>query len=59
MRIHGRCHCGFIAYEAEIDPEKVMICHCTDCQTLRRCQGRPSGPPPSRAREGSGCFRAR
>jgi hypothetical protein len=34
MRIEGRCHCGFITYEAEVDPEKVMICHCTDCQTL-------------------------
>jgi hypothetical protein len=34
MRIDGRCHCGFISYEAEIDPEEVMICHCTDCQTL-------------------------
>jgi hypothetical protein len=34
MKIDGRCHCGFITYEAEIDPEKVMICHCTDCQTL-------------------------
>ena len=34
MKIDGRCHCGFVAYEAEIDPEKVMICHCTDCQTL-------------------------
>jgi len=34
MKIDGRCHCGFIAYEADIDPEKVMICHCTDCQTL-------------------------
>ena len=34
MRIDGRCHCGFITYEAEIDPEKVIICHCTDCQTL-------------------------
>jgi hypothetical protein len=34
MKIDGRCHCGFIAYEAEIDPEKVAICHCTDCQTL-------------------------
>lgn len=34
MQIDGRCHCGFISYEAEIDPEKVMICHCTDCQTL-------------------------
>jgi hypothetical protein len=34
MKIDGRCHCGYIAYEAEIDPEKVVICHCTDCQTL-------------------------
>ncbi len=34
MRIDGRCHCGFITYEADIDPERVIICHCTDCQTL-------------------------
>jgi hypothetical protein len=34
MKIDGRCHCGYIIYEAEIDPEKVMICHCADCQTL-------------------------
>jgi hypothetical protein len=34
MKIDGGCHCGEIAYEAEIDPEKVGICHCTDCQTL-------------------------
>jgi hypothetical protein len=34
MKIDGRCHCGYITYEAEIDPEKVMICHCADCQTL-------------------------
>ncbi|MDE0175815.1 MAG: GFA family protein [Defluviicoccus sp.] len=34
MKIDGRCHCGSIAYEAEIDPEKVRICHCTDCQRL-------------------------
>src|SRR6266480_1237003 len=34
MKIDGRCHCGYITYEAEIDPEKVVICHCTDCQTL-------------------------
>jgi hypothetical protein len=33
MKIDGRCHCGKISYEAEIDPEKVIICHCTDCQT--------------------------
>ena len=34
MIIDGGCHCGAIAYEAEIDPEMVSICHCTDCQTL-------------------------
>ena len=34
MKIDGACHCGAIRYEAEVDPEKVSICHCTDCQTL-------------------------
>ena len=34
MKIDGGCHCGQIAYRAEVDPEKVEICHCTDCQTL-------------------------
>ena len=34
MKIEGACHCGNITYVAEIDPDKVGICHCTDCQTL-------------------------
>jgi hypothetical protein len=34
MKIDGGCHCGHIAYEAEADPAKTMICHCADCQTL-------------------------
>ena len=34
MKIDGRCHCGFIAYEAEVDPAAVYVCHCTDCQAL-------------------------
>jgi hypothetical protein len=34
MKIEGGCHCGRITYEAEVDPEKSGICHCTDCQTL-------------------------
>jgi hypothetical protein len=34
MKIDGRCHCGHVSYEAEIDPDRVSICHCTDCQTL-------------------------
>lgn len=33
MKIQGGCHCGYVTYEAEIDPDKVSICHCTDCQT--------------------------
>lgn len=34
MNIDGGCHCGQIKFRAEIDPEQVEICHCTDCQTL-------------------------
>ena len=34
MKISGGCHCGSISYEAEVDPNTVAICHCTDCQTL-------------------------
>jgi len=34
MKVEGRCHCGQITFEAEIDPAAVRICHCTDCQTL-------------------------
>ena len=34
MKITGSCHCGAITYEAEVDPGKVSVCHCTDCQRL-------------------------
>jgi hypothetical protein len=34
MHIDGRCHCGHVTYVAEVDPEAVSICHCTDCQVL-------------------------
>lgn len=34
MKVDGRCHCGRIRFEAEIDPEAVGVCHCSDCQTL-------------------------
>ena len=34
MKIDGQCHCGLISYQAEIDPQNVSICHCTDCQQL-------------------------
>ncbi len=34
MKINGECHCGAIAFEAELELENVGICHCTDCQAL-------------------------
>ncbi len=34
MKIDGRCHCGSISYEAEIDLNNVTVCHCTDCQQM-------------------------
>ena len=34
MIIEGNCHCGHITFSAEVDPDLVIICHCTDCQTL-------------------------
>lgn len=34
MKVDGKCHCGAIAFEAEVNPEAALVCHCTDCQTL-------------------------
>ena len=44
MHIDGACHCGAITYEAEVDPERVVICHCTDCQTFSSAPYRVSAP---------------
>ena len=34
MKVEGRCHCGAIAYEAEVKPGTINVCHCADCQML-------------------------
>jgi hypothetical protein len=34
VKVTGQCHCGSIAYEAEVDPNTIRVCHCTDCQRL-------------------------
>ena len=34
MQIEGACHCGLVSFTAEIDSNRVMVCHCTDCQVL-------------------------
>src|ERR1700691_1289331 len=46
MKIDGACHCGAITIEGEADPEKVGICHCTDCQTGTGSAFRVSIPVP-------------
>jgi Glutathione-dependent formaldehyde-activating enzyme len=47
MKIDGHCHCGEIAFEAEVDPNAVNICHCTDCQTLSGSAFRINIPAPA------------
>lgn len=44
MHITGGCHCGAIRYEAEIVPERISICHCTDCQRLTGSAYRVTAP---------------
>ena len=46
MRIDGGCSCGAIKIDGEADPEKVQICHCTDCQTSTGTAFRVSIPVP-------------
>jgi hypothetical protein len=46
MKVDGHCLCGFINVEAEVDPERVTICHCTDCQTATGTAFRVSIPAP-------------
>lgn len=33
-KINGGCHCGELAFEAVVDENKVILCHCSDCQKL-------------------------
>jgi hypothetical protein len=47
MRIDGRCHCGEITFEAEVDPNAVTICHCADCQRLTGSAFRVAVPAPA------------
>lgn len=44
MKVHGSCHCRSITYEAEVDPGRVAICHCSDCQALTGSAYRVSVP---------------
>ena len=44
MDVQGACHCGRIRFDAAVDPERVTICHCTDCQALTGTAYRVSVP---------------
>ncbi len=46
MKVDGGCACGAIKIEAEADPEKTQLCHCTDCQTATGTAFRVSVPVP-------------
>lgn len=34
MRVQGACHCRAVHLTAEVQPSRVFVCHCTDCQVL-------------------------
>ena len=44
MKIDGACSCGNIKIEGEADPDKVSVCHCTDCQSASGTAFRVSIP---------------
>jgi hypothetical protein len=47
LAVTGGCHCGRIRFEAEVDPERVTLCHCTDCQRLSGGPYRATVPAPT------------
>jgi hypothetical protein len=46
MQIEGSCHCGAISFTAQVDPERVMVCHCSDCQVMSGSPFRAVVPAP-------------
>ena len=32
MEVNGSCLCGACAWSAEVDPKRIFVCHCDDCQ---------------------------
>jgi hypothetical protein len=49
MKVHGSCHCGHVRFEADVDPDKVGLCHCTDCQVSTGSAFRTNVPVPGNA----------
>ena len=34
IKINGGCYCGDITITGEVSSDKIMACHCTDCQVF-------------------------
>lgn len=47
MNISGQCHCGAISFTAQVDPSKVLVCHCSDCQQFSGAPFRAVLPTPA------------
>jgi hypothetical protein len=47
MKVEGECYCGAIAYEAEVEPGTMTVCHCTDCQVQSGSAFRTNIPAPA------------
>lgn len=46
MQVSGQCHCGAIRFTAEVDPARVIACHCSDCQQFSGAPFRTVLPTP-------------
>lgn len=44
MNTTGGCYCGAITWAARIDPKRVGICHCRDCQIFSGSAFRLAAP---------------
>ena len=47
MKVDGQCHCGAIAYEAEVQVGSITVCHCNDCQVHSGSAFRTNIPAPA------------
>ena len=34
LDVSGKCHCGRISLNGLVEPDMIIACHCTDCQTF-------------------------
>lgn len=47
MQVTGKCYCGAISFKALVDPARVIVCHCSDCQIFSGAPFRAVLPTPA------------